>query len=41
MNSTALDKMQLWVDALLAVKELNSEIRHRLLWDVVYNRMVN
>ena len=38
MDNTALDAMQLWVEALLKVKELNSEIRHRLLWDVVYKR---
>ena len=39
MNS--LDLMQIWVDALLAIRQLNSELRHTLLWDVVYKRHIN
>lgn len=38
---TSLDTMQTWVDALLLVPALNSELRHKILWDVVYKRMVN
>ncbi len=35
---TSLDAMQVWVEAFLAQPALNSELRHRLLWDVVYRR---
>lgn len=41
MTKNRLEIMQLWVDALLGARQLNTEIRHRLLWDVVYCRMVN
>lgn len=37
-NNSTLDVMQLWVESLLKTKQLNSELRHRLLWDVVYKR---
>lgn len=40
MNN-ALDLMQLWVESLLKAKQLNSELRHRLLWDVVYKKQIN
>lgn len=40
-NKSSLDVMQDWVEAFLNVPQMNSELRHRLLWDVVYKRMVN
>lgn len=38
MKVNALEEMQVWVDALLLVPVLNSELRHRIMWDVVYRR---
>lgn len=41
MTMTAIEMMQVWVEAFLATPQLNSELRHRLLWEVVYKKMVN
>lgn len=30
-----------WSEALLSVRELNSELRHRLLWEIVYGWHLN
>lgn len=30
-----------WSEALLKVEIINSELRHRIIWDVVYRKKIN